>query len=49
MLILLHKRWHNVDVSTVVNDINEDVGRYERWDNIRKPLEGLNLVHQSYE
>ena len=45
MLILSHRRWHNVDVSTVVNEINKDVGRHERWDNIRKPLQGLEPVH----
>ena len=41
MLTLSCRRWHNVDVSTVVNEISEDVGRHERWDNIKKALEGL--------
>ena len=25
----------------MVNETSEDVGRHERWDNIRKALEGL--------
>ena len=41
MLILSHRRWHNVDVSTVVNEINKDVGRHETWENFRKALDGL--------
>ena len=41
MLILSHRRWHNVDVSTVVNEKCQDVGRHETWENFRKALQGL--------
>ena len=41
MLTLSCRKWHNVDVNKVVNEISVEFGRHERWDNIKNALEGL--------